>query len=154
LFSRHRVLEAKKIALTREAGNNDKLTELLFGLNCLEIPCIQFFENSDVDRLSSEIKSNDIIVLTSPQGANVFLTHWGNLGQPNVKVAVVGTGTAQPLIIRGIKPVFQPSDFTGEALAKELPTDYGLKVLYPTSSLADNSLERGLKERGFQVCAV
>ena len=71
-----------------------------------------------------------------------------------MNVAVVGKGTAQPLEAKGIKPFFQPSEFTAVVLAKELPTDRGLNVLYPTSSLADTTLQAGLTERGFNVITI
>lgn len=143
-----------KVALTRELGTNDKLSKLLSNnknIQCIELPCIQFFDGDDTDKLKSEIPKNDVIILTSPQGAAVFLTAWESIGKPTVKVAVVGKGTAQPLIARGINPFFQPSDFTGEVLAKELPDGCGKTILYPTSSLADKTLESALRERGFLV---
>lgn len=41
--------------------------------------------------------------------------------------------------------------YRAETLAKELPLDYGRKVLYPTSSIAENVLQLGLEARGFEV---
>jgi len=143
-----------KVALTRELGTNDKLSKLLSNnknIQCIELPCIQFFDGDDTDKVKSEIPKNDVIILTSPQGASVFLNAWESIGKPTVKVAVVGKGTAQPLLAQGITPFFQPSDFTGEVLAKELPDNCGKTILYPTSSLADNKLESALRERGFLV---
>ena len=84
----------------------------------------------------------------------MFLSKWEETGKPHVNVAVVGKGTAQPLEAKGIKPFFQSSEFTAVILAKELPTDRGLNVLYPTSSLADKTLQAGLAERGFNVIII
>ena len=84
----------------------------------------------------------------------MFLSKWEETGKPHVNVAVVGKGTAQPLEAKGIKPFFQSSEFTAVILAKELPTDRGLNVLYPTSSLADTTLQAGLTERGFNVITI
>ena len=84
----------------------------------------------------------------------MFLSKWEKAGKPDVNIAVVGKGTAQPLEAKGIKPFFQPSEFTAVVLAKELPTDRGLNVLYPTSSLADTTLQAGLTERGFNVITI
>lgn len=151
----HLSLQASlKVALTRELGTNDKLQKLLCenkNIECIELPCIQFFDGDDVEKVKSEIPKNDVVILTSPQGASVFLDAWISIGKPTVNVAVVGKGTAQPLLAHGIIPFFQPSDFTGEVLAKELPSDCGKTILYPTSSLADNKLESALLTRGFFV---
>lgn len=130
-------LQASKIALTREAGSNDKLNQLLAGLDCCEIPCIQFFDGADLPRFSDEITKHDVVVLTSPQGAKMFLNAWKQAGKPNVNIAIVGKGTAKPLHDEGIQPWFQPSDFTGETLAAELPMTHGTKVLHPTSAIAE-----------------
>ena len=144
-------LKAVRIGLTREEGTNDKLSKLLTDLECIEIPCIQFFEGDGVSKLQHEMLKNDIIIITSPQSANVFLNEWIKAGKPKVNVAVVGKGTALPLIAKGIEPVFQPSDATAVTLAKEIPYDWGKKVLYPTSGIAENTLQSGLESRGFTV---
>ncbi|KAL8099622.1 hypothetical protein AgCh_032040 [Apium graveolens] len=45
--------------------------------------------------MSSEIKTTfDWIVITSPEAGQVFLEAWNAAGTPNVKICVVGAGTA------------------------------------------------------------
>jgi uroporphyrinogen-III synthase len=106
---------------------------------------------SDIDKLPDALKTHDIIVITSPQAANVFLTSWEKAGKPNIKVATVGKGSSKPLISKGITPVFEPSDSTAETLAAELPSNLGTSVLYPSSAIAENTLEKGLQSRNFKV---
>ena len=60
-------LNAIKIALTREQGNNDKLASLLSNFECLEIPCIAFGPGKDTDKLESSLLNYDLITVTSPQ---------------------------------------------------------------------------------------
>jgi uroporphyrinogen-III synthase len=91
------------------------------------------------------------VVLSSPQAASVFLDYWANNGKPGVKVATVGKGSSKPLVSAGIQPCFEPSDSTAETFSKELPSTLGKRILYPTSSLAENTMQRGLESRGFQV---
>eukprot|EP01041_Mallomonas_annulata_P009038 gene9038-18719_t len=146
-----RVLEMVKIALTREEGTNEKLAAFLTKYECLELPCIMFAPGEDAERLSGDILTHDIIAITSPQGAAVLLSAWERASRPDIKIAAVGKGTSKPLIAQGLKPVFEPSDFTAVSLAAELPDQYGEKVLYPTSSLAEDTLQMGLQKRGFQV---
>ena len=143
-----------KVALTREEGNNEKLVKILVSnskLKLIELPCIAFGTGPDIDKLSQYMTKNDLIIITSPQAASVFIDQWVSIGKPAVKVVSVGKGTSKPLESMGLTPVFEPSDATGETLAEELPTTLGNSVLYPSSSLADNKLTDILTSRGFQV---
>lgn len=141
----------RTVALTREKGANDKLAALLPGIQWVEIPCIAFEPGPDVNKLENLLTDYDLIVITSPQAASVVLDVWKSKGKPQVKVISVGKGTSKPLIKEGITPVFEPSDATGVCLAKELPLELGRSILYPSSSLADNSLVKGLEDKGFKV---
>jgi uroporphyrinogen-III synthase len=145
-------LNMAKIALTREDGANDKLASLLKGCDVVEIPCIMFSAGEDTDKLPGALKDHDIIVITSPQAATVFLDAWAKAGKPDsLKIATVGKGTSKPLKAAGIVPVFEPSDATAETLAAEMPSSLGSSVLYPSSAIAENTLAQGLEKRGFKV---
>ena len=63
-----------KVALTRELGNNEKLRAILRGKNieCVEIPCIEFGPGKDLHKLGDAMLQCDVIVLSSPQAANVL----------------------------------------------------------------------------------
>jgi len=141
------------VALTRENGANDKLLALLDGVECVELPCIAFASGEDSDKLPSALPEHDLVVITSPQAAGVFLAacEKANLGPGDLTIATVGKGTSKPLKEKGFEPVFEPSDSTAASLAKELPDQWGTRVLYPSSSLAEKKLETGLSERGFTV---
>lgn len=144
-----------KVALTREEGSNDKMLKILSSdkdtLHLIEIPCIAFDTGPDIEKLSTLMELNDLIIITSPQAAGVFIDSWSKIGKPSVKIVSVGKGTSKPLEAVGLFPIFEPSDATGETLAEELPESLGKTVLYPSSSLADNKLTDILTSRGFQV---
>lgn len=145
------------MALTREEGNNNKLVKILSSnskLKLIELPCIAFGTGPDIDKLSKYMTNSDLIIITSPQAASVFINQWLINGKPAVKVVSVGKGTSKPLEAVGLSPVFEPSDATGETLAEELPTTLGNSVLYPSSSLADNKLTDILSSRGFKVSPI
>jgi uroporphyrinogen-III synthase len=149
----------KRIALTREAGANDKLAQLLSSQGrqgpaqweCVEIPCIAFGPGNDTAQLPASLSACDSVVLTSPQAAGVFLDAWLAAGRPDVRLATVGKGTSKPLIAAGLQPAFEPSDSTAETLAAELPVALGPRILYPSSAIAENTLVKGLEARGFSV---
>ena len=142
-----------RVALTREKGSNDKLRGLLeaVGVRCVEIPCIAFTAGPDLGRLTEEMKACDIVVISSPHAARVFLEYWEAADKPEVKISTVGKGTSKPLIEAGLHPFFEPSDATAATLSAELPESHGKKVLYPTSAIAENTMQVGLESRGFQV---
>lgn len=141
-----------KIALTREDGANNKLSNLLNGYEIYEIPCIMFAEGPDAAQLTEAIRSHDVIVITSPQAAKVFLQSWQLAGRPtDLRIATVGEGSSKVLVAEGLIPFFEPSDFTAKTLALELPFAHGKTVLYPSSALAENTLANGLESRGFVV---
>jgi uroporphyrinogen-III synthase len=95
---------------------------------------------------------NDVITITSPQSARVFLDVWESCGKPKVNIATVGKGTSAVLIKRSLTPIYEAAkEATASVLAEELPTSYGMKVLYPTSSLAEKVLQENLEKRGFIV---
>ncbi|KAG8494169.1 hypothetical protein CXB51_011818 [Gossypium anomalum] len=153
-----------KVVVTRERGKNTKLIDALaeHGINCLELPLIQHSQGPDSDRLASVLSAEtafDWIVITSPEAGSVFLEAWKAAGKPNVRIGVVGAGTAS--IFENLKQsskqslhvAFAPSKATGKVLASELPMDGNKKctVLYPASVKASNEIEEGLSHRGFQV---
>lgn len=149
--NKFKLLAHPKIALTRELGANDKLRMLLKSYSCIELPCITFSDGDDVGKLPDAIKTHDVIVVTSPQAASVFLESWNICGRPFVKIVSVGKGTSKSLISNGIDVIFEPSDATAETLAKEIPLSVGKTVLYPSSAIAENTLVNGLTNRGFIV---
>lgn len=150
-------MKAVTVALTRELGANSKLSNLLSSsvdIECLEIPCIQFELGPGAADLEKDgfLESFDIITITSPQAASVFIDSWKKAGNPTgFKIVTVGKGTSKPLIENGLIPAFEPSDSTAVTLAAELPETLGKRVLYPSSALADNKLVSGLQSRDFAV---
>ncbi|XP_065880877.1 uroporphyrinogen-III synthase, chloroplastic isoform X2 [Euphorbia lathyris] len=152
-----------KVVVTRERGRNGKLIKALakHGISCLELPLIQHTQGPDLDRLPSALSDSsfDWIVITSPEAGSVFLEAWKAAGTPNVKVGVVGAGTASvfkeamQFFGQSLDIAFVPSKATGKVLASELPKSENKRctVLYPASAKASNEIEDGLSNRGFQV---
>jgi len=79
------------------------------------------------------------------------LSAWEEAGRPDVKIASVGRGTSSAMQKKGVNPVFEPTDATAMVLAEEFPTSFGTRVLYPTSTIAEDTLQSALEKRGFEV---
>lgn len=113
----------------------------------MELPLIEHAQGPDLDRLTSTLSETtfDWIVITSPEAGSVFLEAWKAAGAPNVRIGVVGAGTAS--IFENVTPssldiAFVPSKATGKVLAKELPRDGNGRctVLYPASMKASHEI--------------
>nr|XP_048331079.1 uroporphyrinogen-III synthase, chloroplastic isoform X2 [Ziziphus jujuba var. spinosa] len=158
-----------EVVVTRERGKNGKLINALakHGISCLELPLIQHTKGPDLDKLSTVLSDTefDWIVITSPEAGSIFLEGWKAAGTPDVKVAVVGAGTASIFdevmrsSTKSLDVAFVPSKATGKVLASELPKSGHAKctVLYPASAKASKEIglwnysEEGLSDRGFEV---
>lgn len=151
-----------QVVLTREAGKNGKLMKLLEskGISCLEMPLVETAAGPDADRLPEVLKreadSFDWVCITSPEAATVFTKGWIKAGRPEVRIAVVGEGTARVLRATGeslLAPSFVPSVANADHFGPELPfRENGTKrVLYPASNKASSILQEGLRARGFDV---
>ncbi len=149
-----------RVALTRDSGSNEDLKILLNSnadfqnkVDLVEIPCIQFTQNQEASCLIQKDiaqKSFDLVVITSPQSAK-FVCGFTLAPDACPHFAAVGKGTESALKLGGISPVFVSSDFSAKSFSSELPQCWGKRILYPASSLADDTLATGLCERGFQV---
>ncbi|MFZ5823588.1 MAG: uroporphyrinogen-III synthase [Bacillota bacterium] len=95
------------------------------------------------------------LVITSPNGAERFaarLARWqGSLA--GVRVAAVGTATAEALAERGITVDLLPREFRGRALPEAMAPllSPGDRVLLARGDLADRALAEGLKGLGARV---
>lgn len=150
-----------KVALTREASKNIVLSNLLLSknLHCksLEIPALRHVckltDNKLVADLHRRTQDADIVVLTSPQAALDFLKAWVQIPQvkKNLKFAVVGKKTGSILLEYGVNVDFIPIRENALSLAQDLPIHYGKNVLFPASTIAQNTIQDELQKRGFSV---
>jgi len=160
------------VALTREAGNNEKLRvaiqshstlrETIGEIQFVELPCIEHADGPDSKDLPVTIASTpyDYICITSPEAATVFAhacevvrnTFEPTAIVPLGRIAVVGKATEQVLKKHGLEVAFVPSKATAKVLADELPhlqsaDNRRTTVLYPASLQAKMNLEEGLDQR-------
>ncbi|KAK9806404.1 hypothetical protein WJX73_002560 [Symbiochloris irregularis] len=146
-----------KVVLTREKGKNKQLQDLLEakGISSLELPLVESAPGPDRNRLPTVLRdtSFDWIVITSPEAAAVFLEAWKASAQPEVTIAVVGSGTGRVLTSASssLQTAFTPSKANGKTLAAELPERGANTVLYPSSAKAGSDVQDGLSKRGFKV---
>jgi uroporphyrinogen III methyltransferase/synthase len=99
------------------------------------------------------------VIFTSPNGVDIFFEAIGALGKDarvfaSVRLATLGTKTAECLAQYGIKADFVPTIFTGRDLGLQLLSYTNLKdqkVLWLRSELASDELVEVLRQGGAQV---
>lgn len=147
------------VVLTREAGKNGEMARRLWdlSLDVLELPLVETGEGPDREQLVDVlgVSEFDWVIITSPESAAVFIEGWKAAGQPEVNIAVVGTGTGRVLEEEGaatLQPQFIPSQADAVHLSAELPcAGSNCRVLYPASAKAGSDLQMGLAARGIDV---
>ncbi len=120
----------------------------LNSINTILFPALKF------KQLVFEFKHEnnyDWILFTSRQGVDFFFKLNTNIKLKNMKIAAIGTKTANHLKSFGFTPDFLPTIFSSQQFVKEFPklSKYPVEkgVLYFTSELADNFLETNMKKK-------
>ncbi|MES2310618.1 MAG: uroporphyrinogen-III C-methyltransferase, partial [Verrucomicrobiota bacterium] len=157
----NRPLHGQRIVVTRSRTQVSKLAEKLLslGADVLEIPTIRI-EPRAVDaalksRLQKFHEEVDLLLFTSPNAVDcffkTFLEIHGDVRRlGNVKIASVGTGTTKSIEAYHLKVDFQPTEFTAEELAAQIPVELvqGKRVCLPRSSIGNPELSKVLLEKG------
>lgn len=119
---------------------------------------LQSYHPGDADALTNAMALASAggyawLVLTSARAVPALAEHAapGGLGALTVRVAAVGARTAAAARHAGLAVTYVPERGSAEGLLATWPADpadAGGRVLLPLSSLAPDTLEQGLRERG------
>jgi uroporphyrinogen-III synthase len=144
-------LIGKTVVLTRQSADNAELASRLRarGVRVVELPCVRVEALADARELAAELdalREEDWLVVTSRHGADAV----ARCAVPRSLVAAIGDATAARLRAHGLAVAFQPSEASGAALARELPSPTGI-VLLARSDRALPDLPAQLRERGASV---
>ncbi len=160
-FQPDRVLTGKRIMITRPAGQNLKLAELISwaGGEPLLYPTIKIDHTLDGDNneIWVDLKETDWLVFTSINGVTGFFNRLKAksldarfLG--GLKIAAIGAATAGALGERGITTDLVPAQYTSVALCHELgPLITSKKVALIRVNDAPRELADGLRSFGAKV---
>jgi uroporphyrinogen III methyltransferase/synthase len=156
-----RPLFGKRIVVTRSRSQASDLVRQLtdLGAEVLEIPTIRIGPPADPKPLREAVEvmgTYDWLVFTSPNGVDAFFSAFYAMHKDireigPVRIAAVGTATAQKVAEHHLEVDFMPKEFTNEAMLKEMKEALdceNLKMLLPRSGLADETLARGLESLG------
>lgn len=135
-------LAGQTILITRAATQASEFAHLLQnqGAKVLEMPTLEIVPPSswqELDRAIAELASFHWLILTSANAVEYFTQRLLASGQDlrslaHLKIAVVGSKTAQSLQALGINADFIPPEFVADSLVANFPeTLTGLRILFP-----------------------
>ena len=155
------ILGAKRIVVTRAAGQNDAFVARLRAAGAIpvELPAIRIAPPTDLrplDAALARLARYQWLIFTSANGVLYFWRRWAakNIGWPPgrpLRIAAIGPATRAALRQHGLTSHFMPAEQTAEALATTLPAVEGSHILFPTSDIARPTLAAGLRARGAVV---
>ncbi len=153
------------MVVTRAHGAAGGFIEHLRALGA-EVRCLPVIRSAPPEdpepaaRALREIEAYRWVVLTSPQGAEVFFAQLANrtaapsAPRPAFRVAVVGSATARRVEEHGWPVAAMPADFVGEHVAAamaEIEVLRDQRVLLARAQEANPALVRELEGRGARV---
>ncbi|OZC04162.1 uroporphyrinogen-III synthase [Rubricoccus marinus] len=153
-------LEGRRVVVTRAEEQAGSLARGLRerGATPLLVPSIRFEPAEDPAPLAQaarEISRAAWVVFTSATGVEYG---WGAIreawpdGLPaGVRVAAVGSGTAEALQSAGAPVDFVPREAIGDVLIAELPIEAGDRVVLLRSHIGREAIASGLARRGAEV---
>lgn len=159
-------LFGKTVVVTRARAQASALTKKLEaqGARVLEVPAIKIVPPADfapLDKAISEINTYKWLILTSVNGVEYFFDRLLKAGKDaralcGVKIAAIGSATADALKGYGITADLIPSAYKAEELADALAADTkaGDKLLLARAKVARNVLPERLRALGAQVDVV
>lgn len=149
-------LTGKRVVVTRAPHQARDLVSLLeaHGVEPIIMPVIDIVEPDDggvaFQLAFASIETYDWLVVTS---VNTVDRLPGTSLPPGLKIAAIGSGTAERLEERGFHVSLLPPEFVAESLLSVFPSGSG-RVLLPRAAVARDVLPRGLGEKGWVVDVV
>ncbi|MDR1607449.1 MAG: uroporphyrinogen-III C-methyltransferase [Deltaproteobacteria bacterium] len=156
-----RPLFGQTILVTRTRAQASQLSASLreLGARVLERPAIAIEPlrpNPALDSALGDLSKRQYLVLTSPNGAEIFFAALKTRGLDgralhSLKIVALGPGTAAKISEQGLIVDYSPKFFQAEGLLelfKELPKG---SVLWPRAAGARDVLAEGLLSLGFEI---
>ena len=159
-------LFGKRVLVTRARDQasalSDRLREL--GAEPIEFPTIQIHAPADhyaaLDVALAQLSNYDWLVFTSANGVSHVFDRLARAGRDaralaGVKVAAIGSATAQTLLACGVRADFMPTEFVAEAVIAEFPESVtGKRILLARATEARDVLPATWREAGATVDVV
>jgi len=157
-------LTNKRILITRPQVQAEEFANALIGAGAQPVlfPVIQITPPDNFSAFDFALRSleqYDWLILSSIHGVEAFFKRLEVLGikqiPPGLRVAAVGSKTAQCLSAQGVWIDYVPEEYIPEAMLPGLGKNiYGERFLFPQSNLARTVLTNGIRSAGGLVTEV
>jgi uroporphyrinogen III methyltransferase / synthase len=153
-------LAQQSVLVTRAAQDSEGLVAMLRaqGATVYQVPTIVIRPvPQGVERGIQALADADWVVFTSAHGVEALqagLRHVGQTWPFAGKVGVIGPATAQAAAGAGWPVAFMPSTYTTKAMAEQLPSVNGRKVILLRARRGNPLLAEDLRRRGANVTDV
>ncbi|MBI4446731.1 MAG: uroporphyrinogen-III synthase [Acidobacteria bacterium] len=156
-------LKGRTILITRRSAQSKVFRELLekAGARVVEAPTIEIEARPLLEVLPvlSRLAEYDWLILTSPNGAEIFLLYLAEAGfsvPAAVRICAIGPATARVLEEHGQKVALLPKIYQAEGILEDFMSLHqghvkGLKVLLARASRARDLLPLKLQEFGVEM---
>lgn len=153
-----RSLVGERIIVTRPQASGGTLSEKLrkLGAKVIDYPCIKIRplkENTVLAKAVSNIQDYQWLVFTSKNGVDIFFDYLKEINKDSrilfgLKIAAIGSQTAQTLAKYGLLTDYMPSVYEGTHLAEGLVqvVKPGEKILLARAEMGSQEIPRILKE--------
>jgi len=159
------LLAGRRILVTRARHQAGQLSERLraLGAEVVEIPAIEIVppeSYAELDRALMNLSQYQWLIVTSANGAQALREREGALGIEarifaDLKVAAVGSATAQALREMGVEVAVTPAEYVAESLVEALGDRVrGERVLLARAAVARDLIPDALRARGATVDVV
>jgi uroporphyrinogen-III synthase len=159
------VLVGRRILVTRARHQAGQLSEKLraLGAEVVEIPAIEIVppeSYAEVDAALRNLSQYQWLIVTSANGAQALRERMGAPGVEagilaDLKVAAVGSATAQALREMGLEVAVTPAEYVAESLVEALGDRVrGQRVLLARAAVARDVIPDALRARGAMVDVV
>ena len=153
-----RPLSGVSVAVTRARAQASGLASRLrsLGAEVVEAPAIRI---SPLEGSLPDLRSYDLVCLTSPNGARLLLERMASAGidaraLSGARIAAIGPGTAGALREHGLIADVVPERFVAEGLVEALADVPVARALVARAAEARDVLPDALRERGAEVDVV
>ncbi|HEY1809330.1 MAG TPA: uroporphyrinogen-III synthase, partial [Acidobacteriaceae bacterium] len=152
-------LAGRTILVTRARRQAGALADRLraLGAGVFEIPAIEIIPPDSLDPLDAALRDlspYDWLIVTSVNGARALADRMAALGVgpaafAHIKIAAVGSATAQALRGIGLEITVTPREYVAESLVEALGEQVrGKRVLLARAAVARDVIPDALRERG------
>ncbi len=158
-------LKSRRIMITRSSSQASEFRLLLeaAGAEVVETPTIEILPRlgPELDSAIEKLGSYDWVILTSINGARIFLQRASDLGrlpfyEPTPRICTIGPATARGVQEYGLSVDLTPARYQAEGVIEEFLRLHdgkirGLRILLPRASKAREILPEELRRQGAEV---